>query len=168
MCLSRRSIAPSHAPFATTHALLRQEVEQTVSNLVALLGAGRSSSERQKRLPWRAQCRPCLWNLRVRILPPQPASPVSLFWLTQGSERPARAGLFARRPVSGVLEFDSKFGIFAKSLWSVLRKFPFCGDGEWRLVRGLTARPAWHCTQVSVTSKERLIFSSVLFAILTD
>ena len=26
------------------------------------------------------------------------------------------------------LEFDSKFGIFAKSLWSLLRKFPFCGD----------------------------------------
>ena len=45
-----------------------------------------------------------------------------------------RVALFARRPVSGALEFESKFEIFAKSLWSVFRKFPFCGDGEGRLV----------------------------------
>ena len=68
-------------------------------------------------------------------------------WLTQASERPARAGLLAHRPVSGVLEFNSKFGIFDKSLWSVLRKFPFRGDREWRLVRSSTGRPTCQAQQ---------------------
>jgi hypothetical protein len=44
--LSRIFLTCGFAPFATTHALLRQQVEQIMSNLMALLGAERSSLDR--------------------------------------------------------------------------------------------------------------------------
>jgi hypothetical protein len=79
-CALRVRLSGIHgdAPFATTHALLRQQVEQIVSNFMALLGAERSSLDREIVLTWRVSHRlPRLWNSRVRILPPQPASAVS-------------------------------------------------------------------------------------------
>ena len=71
-------------------------------------------------------------NTAVRILPPQPASPVSAFHSAEGANKPANARLFASRAVSGITKFEPIFRISGTRLWRTLRKFPFCGVAKQR------------------------------------
>jgi hypothetical protein len=60
-------LAALMAPFATTHASFRQEVERIVSNLMAQFG-GRIIIGPAFNRRWAERNR---WNSPVRILPPQ-------------------------------------------------------------------------------------------------
>lgn len=66
---------------------------------------------------------------------PQLPTPLSLNWCQKRGRKPARWALFRCYRVSGMSCIAAKFEIFAESLWPVFGKFPFCGAGEWRLVR---------------------------------